>query len=527
MVGSNHTSRAILALAGLLLVVGIGLRLVPIIGSDERVLQAFPTEDGYLMLTMARNIAIGHGMSVSDGAMLTNGTQPLTTFEWALCFFLSDGDKALGVRFSLYAQFVLSLLTVVLMYRLGCRMLRSDDHGRTIAALAAATWFASPLGVGHSMNCLETGNYVFLTLAVFMAFLSSGRVESREWSWWRVIATGVLLGVTFWTRNDAVFLILAACLVYMTRAGRITMAEMRARIPRTLVMGLMSIVIALPWMLHNHSNFGSIMPISGHAQAYWATFGGNLKLVSSTIFEYVSIIVQIPNAIQGQLLVEVGCFLLLALLAVVLWRRYQLSGDEERSAIFLIAVFMICLVSFYGLYFGAPHFIARYFYPLSPVLAILSMYGVFRLWRFLSRQRVVMAKLLAYGASIVAVGLIVGLNARRYQRTARHMHFQSVDWIAENVAAETWIGAPQTGSIGFFHDRTINLDGKVNRDAFRHAVAGTIPQYVVDSEIDYIVDWFLVGERWKSVAPLDTEFEVLVSDEELNLSVLARKDRAK
>jgi len=527
MTQSTNVPRLVVALALLLIAIGVGLRVAPIVGSDDRVLQAFPTEDGYLMLTIARNMAIGNGMSVAEGTIPTNGTQPLTTFEWALCFLLGDGDKATGVRFTLWTQLATSLLTVFLMYVLGSRMLRSHAHGRSIAAIAAGLWYASPLTVPHSMNCLESGNYALITIAVVMAFLTAGNDESRSWSWPRVLATGVLLGLAFWTRNDAVFLILGACLVYITRAGRFSIEEARARLPRTLVMGFTSIALALPWLLHNRSQFGSIMPVSGHAEAYGATLGSNLDLVSSMICEYVSIFGQIPNTMQGTLAVELICFTVLAALAIPLRRHFQHADSAQRSAMFVLAVFGLCLVGFYGLYFGAPHFVSRYFFPLSPVLAILSVQGVFAIWQRLRERRTNLAQPFAMAASVLAVAVLVGLNVRQYSRSIHHMHFQCVEWIEQNVAAETWIGAPQTGTIGFFHDRTINLDGKVNPEAYEHVVTQTIPRYVVDKGIDYLVDWFGLADHWRTLPPLDTDFEVIVNDRERNLSVMRRKGLGK
>jgi hypothetical protein len=45
------------------------------------------------MLTIARNIAEGHGMSTANGTIPTNGTQPLVTFILAGIFYLAGGDK--------------------------------------------------------------------------------------------------------------------------------------------------------------------------------------------------------------------------------------------------------------------------------------------------------------------------------------------------------------------------------------------------------------------------------------------------
>ena len=81
----------------LLFAVGVVSRVLPLFDFDGRLLQQFPTEDGYLMLTVARNMAIDLGMSTSDGTIPTNGVQPFTTFVWALGYWLTGGSKVAGV----------------------------------------------------------------------------------------------------------------------------------------------------------------------------------------------------------------------------------------------------------------------------------------------------------------------------------------------------------------------------------------------------------------------------------------------
>src|SRR5690606_36666241 len=77
-------------LFGLGLSLGIVLRLWPIL-APGRLFQHWPTEDGYLTLTIARSIGSGLGMTVSDGTVATNGTQPLATSLYAIGFFLGGG----------------------------------------------------------------------------------------------------------------------------------------------------------------------------------------------------------------------------------------------------------------------------------------------------------------------------------------------------------------------------------------------------------------------------------------------------
>jgi hypothetical protein len=108
------------------------------------------------------------------------------------------------------------------------------------------------------------------------------------------------------------------------------------------------------------------------------------------------------------------------------------------------------------------------------------------------------------------------------------MHFQVVEWTERNVAESQWMAAVQTGTLGFFHDRTVNLDGKVNPDALKHLIARTTPQYVVDGRfgpegaaIDYVADWAGIAE-WGEIEPIKQRFQLVVDDPPRNLAVLKR-----
>ena len=85
-------------------------------------------------------------------------------------------------------------------------------------------------------------------------------------------------------------------------------------------------------------------------------------------------------------------------------------------------------------------------------------------------------------------------------------------------------GAPKL-TLGFFHDRTLNLDGKVNPQALSILMRqGSIQDYVVDSKVQYIVDW--VGMAgWdddRSQSRFSKALEVIVRDVPGNLAVLRR-----
>ena len=96
--------------------VGMLSRLAPLTDPHRRLLQQFITEGGYLMQTIARNLALGHGLSVSDGTIQTNGTQPLATFLFAFFYYLARGDKIGGIAG------VMVFSALVILPRLGFSM---------------------------------------------------------------------------------------------------------------------------------------------------------------------------------------------------------------------------------------------------------------------------------------------------------------------------------------------------------------------------------------------------------------------
>jgi hypothetical protein len=87
------------------------------------------------------------------------------------------------------------------------------------------------------------------------------------------------------------------------------------------------------------------------------------------------------------------------------------------------------------------------------------------------------------------------------------------------VPTVEWVGAIQSGTVGFFHDRTINLDGKTNPDALKARDAGRMREYILGSPIRYLADWSGIA-GWRSM--LAPYFQVIVDDPNANLGVLKR-----
>jgi hypothetical protein len=492
----------------LLFVIGTVARAWPVVLGGDWLRWSYPTEDGYLMLTIARNIALGHGMSVSEGLVATNGVQPLVATVQAGLFWIAGGDREVGLRL------VMALAVLVAMGTawLASRVMRSyvPATEKRLADVVAMLWYASPLAVQHTMNGLETGAALAVTWGVV---LTANRLVVAEQSGRprRAIVLGVLLAAAFWTRNDAVLLGCAVTVAWLAVA--------RARIRELLIAGVVGILLASPWVMHNVRGFGHLIPVSGRAQALVENPLGGWPAMVTALAEYGLVVVPIPGVLERNpavVIVTMGLVAALAIALVWLMRR-----DLARRFLYLApALFLAALVVHYLLGSTAHYFYARYLFPISLLLAVVpSVTLLLPLWR---RRRLVAVTLLV--AAAVTTSL---LDARLVRRADGNDYRQLVAWVDDHVPHDVWIGAPQSGTLGFFHDRTVNLDGKVDPEALAAITTGNLDRYAAsamtaDGGITYLVGWSDLGS-WVRVHGLDGEFALHLIDARRNIAVFARR----
>lgn len=493
------------------------LRLKPLLGMGDD-LRAAITEDGYLMLTVARNLGIGNGLTVSEGEIWTNGIQPLATIFYALPYFALGENKAFGIAGVVLIMTVISLVATYLVYALARRLLPGESD---LVPLAAATlWASSPLLFGHSMNGLETGLYTAFILATLI-YLHDRIAAHRVMTLAESFGLGALCGLTFLARNDGAILVAVLLITRFLHVQLVDRATLGAAFKEGFVAGIVSLLFASPWLAYNVSIFGSIMPISGYAQSLTAEFAGNIALIPAKLFEMMVPIAPIPGSLETSALVIGIC---LAALLTVLAAFIALQSQRPASAKVVMLVYLLFtlgLAAHYGLNFGAPWFLSRYLAPTAPILIIASTSVLWWVLSRLTSQRLGAGALATMAAAGLALTVYKGYSGKQ------HGHMQVVDWVQDNVPAETWVGAVQTGTLGYWHDRTINLDGKVNPAALRAIMSeGSVLAYVTASEIDILADWHgITGWLEHSNADFTAAFELVLVDETANLGVLRRRDR--
>src|SRR5262249_40404689 len=164
-------------------------------------------EDGFYSLSVARNIALGRGVTV-DGVAPTNGFQPLFTFLTVPAFLAAAADRYEAVRLVLALHWVFYVGTAAVLGLVAARL--SADRGpapkTAISSAPAFLYLANPLVFQAHFNGLETGCVLFWYAAVCLY------AQRADLSAPRPLATlGLLLGLTVLARIDAVFFVGAVC----------------------------------------------------------------------------------------------------------------------------------------------------------------------------------------------------------------------------------------------------------------------------------------------------------------------------
>ncbi len=472
----------------ILLVITLITRLGLAFRSEMRICSRPFNDDSFYLFTVSDHLAHGHGLSV-DGVHLTNGIQPLVTFLYAPCFMLAGSDKLLGLRLCFIIVALCDCLSVLFIAKLLRRLQKNPDAEESPLYLrppivAAFLWtFLYPI-LTHTANGLETGLYSALLLISAYTYVTITKQDSPSITSW--IGFGIILGLTVLARIDAVFFVTAFCICEVLTAKKKGLFN-------AVVFGLMAVIITLPWWIYNYKLFGSIMPQSGISEAMEEVTLLNISRMAISLGDLISVFLFLPNY-DVPMWVDYVWFVAVLSLALYLIDRFSLISYLRSSinytALIPLAIASIGLCIYYVFFFGAPHFIPRYVQPLritwlilvaaaAPVL-IQALLGWYRSPKGMGKVVVV---LIALGA--------IGFSGSRYLyyyvlRESNDL-YKMVVWVREHP--NDLIGMEQTGLTGFWSEKVVNLDGKVNFDALAARKKADIGSYVVARNFEYIADW--------------------------------------
>lgn len=314
------------------------------------------------------------------------------------------------------------------------------------------------------------------------------------------VVLGLIAGVTVLARIDAVFVVGALFVFLVLKRG------WRPAVSMAVVAG----AVSAPWWIYNYVEFGSLMPTSG--QALWELRLYYSERRAKAVVSGVGDVI-LPWAFAGRLQsfgISLGKLMVAAAVLGAAWllppKEAALKGPRmvnARAFGYVLLAASAGIVVWYGLTSKAEWFYYRYFAPISLLMIVVLAVGLARTsrgWRpaFLNVAAIVvgLSGLMSFG--VLWNSQLSGGN---------EMLNDQVALVRGTVPDDQVVAAGQSGTLGFWRAKVVNLDGKVNPDVLR--IETSMSDYLRSQDIHWLCDWpdyvqgYLgkqpTGDGWKLV----------------------------
>gem|GEM_PF-961747 len=463
-------------------------------------------DDAFYSFQVAKNFSLGHGFS-HDGISATNGVQPLVVIIMATVFKLASVADDLPVHVFLSIMSCLSILSMLLVYRIVTRL-----AGPLGALFSVFIWAFSPYIIKTELNGLETGLAAFFFLFSLHYYLEKVRYGDAGRK--QFLTLGCLLGLGILARLDFSFFALALSLDYLFFSRQ----RLSDGLKKFALTAASACIISAPWFLYNFYLGGSLMPVSGKAVRFlakvygfhafgseylhlanpssfpdtlpWKYFALNFLHSLTAIFMPQPVLKVFPLDLWGKI---ISTALLIAVFLIA-WK----IGKEELKPLLLTGpmLYLVFLFLAYSLYVFGQWFYPRYYFPGIVIGVLGSGLGFSGVVVFMGKPLPLRRLPVAFATAVFCILLVSifssGLKRHFFpgvrQPPARY-HSMAI-WAEANTEEDAVIGAFQAGMIAYFTPRrVICLDGVVNTRALDALKRKEIDRYIRREGISYLMDW--------------------------------------
>lgn len=432
-------------------------------------LRQYLTDDTFIHLQYARNLASGHGLVFNPGERVYGCASPL----WAA--LIADG-MALGFD-GLRVARVLGFLATLCSVGLFMQLMRRNLKTPALCAVATVAWAGNAWMIRWSLSGMETPLAVALVLAGFVAF-----TEGQQWGA-RPVRTGALWALAALVRPEA------ALLLGLWGIFLLVDTDSRPGLRRLVFGSLPPLAIYGAWMLFARFYFGNALPQTLLAKAAGPA---GLDVQLDNLWRQVRIV----GASDGLM----AAVLVLSLLACGV--RVWASRPPTQRAQRMLPWVWLALVPALYVARGVP-VRSRDLLPLLPVLSWLA-WRAGECWSLGPSATPRRVRTMLLGTALAALVLVQNIavfrgvvlpQVRSISTGLRESLVPWGRWLREATPERSAIATPEVGALGYFSQRRIvDLAGLVTpqmvpyleRETPAEAIANlrfaafARPEYLVD-----------------------------------------------
>lgn len=468
---------------GLVLGLGVLVRLHALTLPADVLLQRFIVDDLFYYLEIARNVVAGNGVVFNQG-IPTNGFHPLHVL---LLIPLVALLRPLGLDAPVHGTLALgaaaNLATGVVLYHLG-----REVEGPRAGLLAAALWVLGPYVAAVHLTGLDTPVYalVLATLAWFVATRDDpARPSGRE-----ALVLGGLVGLLFLARLDGALFGLTLALGLLARRVRAAdggWRDLARDPPRRLVgAGLVALAAAAAWLVWSQVVVGHPLPVSGRSvralRLRRGTRWGHALGAAATALRSLAR----PFAYVYDLrLVGLVLAAFVAAPAAVLARRRPRSLRDLLARLDWLLGGVVLWILFYALVALG----IRLWYQIVPML-VVTVLGAFLLARAARLHPHPKAGSAVAAAVLLAAAVSAPLVAATDHAPQERLKREAVEAASDRLPPEATLAAFNTGVFDWYtpHRDVLNLDGVVSTPAHEAIVEGTTGRYMERKNVTHVLD---------------------------------------
>lgn len=440
------------------------------------------SEDGFYMLTVARNISKGDFFEYNHN-IITTGVQPLATLMYGGIYELASiftYDRIEQLRFIIFFSGLLVLGFFLLLFKL-FRILYPSINCDFLTAVAAIFSILNFDLFIKFTNGLETGLYLVLILT---SILFSYRYLRSQKGLKLSLFLGFIFGLTILARID--FLLPLAVILGFYLIKRYINLKQFMQIAVTTAL------VVSPWIYFTYKTTNRLVQSSASSQTSLINLS-NLPSRASDWFlalaETITVNIYFGN--KKSVLLIAAFILIFILFWLILQNRTKVKlfiKSNPNLIVWFIAI--TTLVIIYPVYSSAPYFYYRYF---SPLIIPLLLFIPF-IYSLIKERFEFQFPKKSLSVLFIIFFLVQGYFYFHSGNLALSYTLR-IKYIKENFDINENIGCFQSGVAGYFNSNVYNLDGKIDHRALSYLRKAKIERYVNKNDIIALIEWKYLMEN--------------------------------